>query len=105
MESSAQILLMNVPLVLDRGGVKGEIIWHLAEIEKGLPKKGVLPSEYVGVQLPKIRVTWQKNKQGKGKNKVEKDLSLNNLPGFQENGCLVCTVEAVEGSWPRLGPL
>ncbi len=55
-ESSAQVLLMNVPPVLDRGSIKGEIIWHLTEIEKGLLKKGVLPSEYVGVQLPKIRL-------------------------------------------------
>jgi hypothetical protein len=104
-ESSAQILLMNISPVLDRGSIEGEIIWHLTEIEKGLLKKGVLPSEYVGVQLPKIRVTWQQNKQGKGKNKAENDLSLNKLPAFQENGCLVCTVEAAEGSWPRLGPL
>jgi hypothetical protein len=57
-ESSTQILLMNVPLVLDRGSIKGEIIWHLTKIEKGLLKKGVLSSEYVGVQLPEIRVTW-----------------------------------------------
>jgi hypothetical protein len=57
-KSSAQILLMNVPPVLGRGGIEAEIIWHLTEIEKGLLKKGVLLSEYVGVQLPKIRVTW-----------------------------------------------
>jgi hypothetical protein len=84
-ESSTQILLINVSLVLDRGSVEGEIIWHLMEIEKSLLKKGVLPSKYVGVQLPKIRVTWQQNKQRKGKNKAEKDLSLNKLPTFQEN--------------------
>jgi hypothetical protein len=104
-ESSAQILLMNVPPVLDRGRIEGEIIWHLTEIEKGLLKKGVLPPEYVGIQLPKIRLTWQQNKQGKGENMAKKDLSLNKLPAFQENRCLVCTVEAAEGSWPRLGPL
>jgi hypothetical protein len=49
---------MNVPQVLYGGGVKGVIIWYLTEIEKSLLKKGVLPSDYVGVQLPKIRVTW-----------------------------------------------
>jgi hypothetical protein len=52
-----QILLKNVPPVLERGSIEGEIIWHLTEIEKGLPKKGVLPSEYVGVQLLEIRMT------------------------------------------------
>ncbi len=41
---------------------------------------------------------------GERENKAEKDLSLNKLPAFQENGCLDCTVEAVDGSWPRLGP-
>jgi hypothetical protein len=97
-ESSAQILLMNVPQVLDRGGVEGENIWHLTEIEKGLQKKGVLPSEYVGVQLPKIKVTWRQNKKAKGKNKAEKDISLIKLSAFQENGWLVCIVEATEGS-------
>ncbi len=102
---SAQVLLMNVPPVLDRAGVEGKFIWHLAEIEKGLLKKGLLPVEYVGVPLPEIKVSWRQNKQGKGKNKAEKDLTLNNLSAFQENGCLVCTVEAGEGSWPRLAPL
>ncbi len=102
---SAQVLLMNVLLVLDRAGIEGKIIWHLAEIEKGLLKKGLLPAEYIGVPLSEIKVSWRQNKQGKGKKKAEKDLTLNNLSAFQENGCLVCTVEAREGSWPRLGPL
>jgi hypothetical protein len=40
------------------------------------------------------------------KSKAERDLSLNFLvQPFQENGCLVCTVEATEGSWMHLGPL
>ncbi len=104
-DSSAQILLMNVPVVFDRNGVEGEIIWHIAEIEKSLLKKGVLSSESIGTPLPEIKVSWRQNKQGKGKTKAEKDLSLNNLVQFQENGCLVCTVEAAEGPWGRLGPL
>jgi hypothetical protein len=52
-ESGTQILLINVPPVLDRGGIEGEIIWHLTEIEKGLLKKGVLPSECVGNSYPR----------------------------------------------------
>jgi hypothetical protein len=85
--------------------VEGKIIWHLAAIEKSLLKKGVLPTEFIGIPLPKIKVSWRQNKQGKGKTKAEKDLSLNKLVQFQENGCLVCTVETAEGSWGRLGPL
>jgi hypothetical protein len=99
-DSSAQVLLMNILPVLNRSGVEGEILWHLAEIEKGLLKKGCLPTEYIGVPLPEFKVSWRQNKQGKGKNKAEKDLILHKLAAFQENGCLVCTVEACEGSWP-----
>jgi hypothetical protein len=104
-DSSAQVLLMNVPPIHDRAGVEQEIIWHLAEIEKGLMKKGKLPEAYIRVPLPEIKVSWRQKKQGRGKNKAEKDLLLNKLPAFQENGHLVCTVEAWEGSWPRMGPL
>jgi hypothetical protein len=104
-DSSTQVLLMNVPLVLDRGGIENEIIWHLTEIKKALLKRGTLPAEYVGTPLLKLRVSWRPNKQGKGKSKADRDLSLNKLAAFRENGCLVCTVKAAEGSWPRLGPL
>jgi hypothetical protein len=96
---------MNVLPVLDRGSIENEIIWHLTKIEKGFLKKGTLPAEYVGTPLPKLRVLWRQNKQGKGKRKVERDLSLNKLAAFRENGCLVCTVEGAEDSWPQLGPL
>jgi hypothetical protein len=104
-DSSAQVLLMNVPPVLDRVGIKSKIMWHLAEIEKSLLKKGLFPMEYAEVPLPDINLLWRQNKQGKGKTKAKKDLSLNYLAAFQENGCLVCTMEALEGYWPRLGSL
>ncbi len=61
--------------------------------------------EYVGTPLPKLRVSCRQNKQGKGKSKAERDLSLNKLAAFRENSCLVCTAKAAEGSWPQLGPL
>jgi hypothetical protein len=79
---------MNVPLVLDRGSVEGEIIWHLTEIEKGLLKKGVLPSEYVGIQLPKIRVTWQQNNRGKGKTKWRRTSLSTSYPPFRKTDVL-----------------
>jgi hypothetical protein len=104
-DSNAQIMLMCVPSVFNWDGVEGEILWHFTKIEKSLWKKGKLPMEYVGVPLPKIRVSWQQNKQGKGKNKVEKILCLNNLVGFQKNGCLVCMVQVAEHDWKRLSVL
>jgi hypothetical protein len=57
---------MNVPPVLDRAGVEGEIIWHLTSIKKRQIVKGTLSLEYLGFPLPEIRVAWQQNKQGKG---------------------------------------
>ncbi len=53
---SAQVTLMNVPPVLDRAGVEGEIIWHLTSIKKRQIGKGTLTSEYLGLLLPEIRV-------------------------------------------------
>ncbi len=61
---------MCVPNVFDREGVEGEILWHFAKIEKSLLKKGVLPAEFVGGPLPKIRVSWRQNKQGKGRSRA-----------------------------------
>ncbi len=105
-ESSAQVLLMNVPPVLERGGVESNIIWHLPDIEKGLLKRMTLPLEYHGVPLPEIKVTWRQSKQGKGRSKAERDLSLNLLgQPFQLNGCPVCTIKVAEGSWKCHGPL
>jgi hypothetical protein len=50
---------MNIPPVLDRGGIKNKIIWHLTKIKKGFLKKGTLPWGYVGTPLPKLRVSWR----------------------------------------------
>jgi hypothetical protein len=61
-DSNAQILLMCVPNVFDQEGVEGEILWHFAEIEKSLLKKGALPAEFFGEPLPEIRVSWHQNK-------------------------------------------
>jgi hypothetical protein len=56
-ESSRHILLMNVPPILERGGVESEIVWHLCKLEKRFLKKRILPEEYVGVPLPMISVS------------------------------------------------
>jgi hypothetical protein len=96
-ESNAQVLLMCCPPIFDRQGVEEEIVFHLSQIEKDLIRKGKLPSDLSGVVLPKIKVSWRQNKQGKGKNKAEQGLSMNDLEAFQHNGCVVCTVKAEEG--------
>ncbi len=71
-ESSAQVILLNVPpvLELERGGVEEEITWHLQQIEKSLLKEqGKLSQEFIGFPLPRINVSWRQSKQGKGHQK------------------------------------
>ena len=92
-------------LVFDKRGIESEIFWHLMEIEKRLLKKGILPMEYAGVLFLEIIVSWRQNKQGKGRSQQEKKLPLNKLTVFKENGYSIVTVDAVDGSWARLGPL
>ncbi len=101
-ELNAQIMIMCVPNTFERVGLEEEVMWHLKDIEKSLIKKGTISSKLIGTPLPEIKILSQQNKQGKGKSKAEKDLSLNNLVGFQENGCMVCTVEAAKKDWKRL---
>jgi hypothetical protein len=104
-DSNAQFLLMCCPAVFDKQGIEEGIVFHLKAIEKDLIRKGSLPSAQSTKPLPQIAVSWHQNKQGRGRNQAEQRLCLNNLEAFQRNGCLVCTVEAEEGSWERLGPL
>jgi len=104
-DSSAQILLMCCPPVFDKRGLEEEIVYHLKTMEKDLIRKGALPSTLSIEPLPQIAVSWRQNKQGRGRSQAEQRLCLNNLEAFQRNGCMVCTVEAEEGTWGRLGPL
>ncbi len=102
---SAQVLLMCCPAVFDKQGIEEEIVFHLKTMEKDLIRKGLLLSTLSAEPLPQIAVSWHQNKQGRGRSQAEVALCLSNLEAFQQNGCMVCTVEAEEGSWGRLGPL
>jgi hypothetical protein len=104
-DSSAQILLMCCPAIFNKRGIEEEIVYHLKTMEKELIRKGALPSTLSTEPLPQIAVSWRQNKQGRGRSQAEQALCPNNLEAFQQNGCMVCTVEAEEGSWGRLGPL
>jgi hypothetical protein len=96
---------MCCPAIFDKRGIEEEIVYHLKTMEKDLIRKGALPSTLSTEPLPQIAVSWRQNKQGRGRSQAKQSLCLNNLEAFQRNGCMVCTVEAEEGSWGRLGPL
>jgi hypothetical protein len=104
-DSSAQILLMCSPAIFDKRGIEEEIVYHLKTIKKVLIRKGALPSTLSTEPLPQITMSWRQNKQGRGRSQAEQVMCLNDLEAFQRNRCMVCTVEADEGSWERLGPL
>ncbi len=90
---------------VDRQGFEEEVRYCLKEMEISLCNKGKLDTSLLTVPLPNFVVTWCQNKQGKGQNKTEQFLSLKDLDGFKQNGCLVCTVEAIVDTWPCFGPL
>ncbi len=66
--------------------------------------KGRLSYTLMDEPLPPSSIQWWQSTQGKGWNKREKRLLLNNLPAFGQIGCLVLTVETEEGTWASLGP-
>jgi hypothetical protein len=103
--SSAQVQIMCCPNVFDKEGLTKELLFHMKEIEKKLMAKGRLSYTLMDEPLPPISIQWRQSTQGKGRNKREKQLSLNNFPAFGQIGCLVLTVEMEEGTWAHLGPL
>jgi hypothetical protein len=55
--------------------------------------------------LPAMYISWRQNSQGRGQNRRERQLSLNNLEAYGQNGCLVLSIKMEEGTWPRFGLL
>jgi hypothetical protein len=103
-ESSSQFLLVCVPSVFDSQGFEEEVRYRLKEMENSLCGSGDLPTSLLTEPLPPLMVTWRQNKQGKGQNKTEQHLSLNDLEWFKQKGCLICTVEAAVDTWSCFGP-
>jgi hypothetical protein len=104
-DSNVQVQIMCCPNVFDKEGLTKELLFHIKEVEKKLMAKGRLLYTLMYEPLPPISIQWQQSTQGKGRNKREKQLLLNNLPTFGQIGCLVLTVETEEGTWACLGPL
>ncbi len=104
-DSSAQVQIMCCPNIFDKEGLTKELLFHMKEVEKKLMATGRLLYTLMDEPLPPISIQWRQSTQGKGRNKREKQLLLNNLPTFGQIGCLVLTIETKEGTWACLGPL
>ncbi len=91
--------------MVDREDFEEEVRYRLKEIKIWMCTKGKLDTTLLTIPLSDLVITWHQNKQGKGRNKSEQRLLLNNLEGFQQKGCLICTVEGAVNTWPRVGLL
>ncbi len=104
-DSGAQVQIMCCPDLFDKEGITKELLFHMKEVKKKMIMKGQLPSTLIDDPLPLISISWQQSTQGKGRNKREKLLLLNNLPSFGQNGCMVLTIKTEEGTWACFGPI
>ncbi len=97
-DSSSQILIMCVPNIVDKEGLKEERLFHMKAVERKIFAKGKLPISLRTEPIPLITMAWRQNKQSRGRNQEEQWLSLNSLDAFNENGCLVLSIKTSEGT-------
>jgi hypothetical protein len=103
-DSSAQVQIMCCPNVFNKEGLTKELLFHMKEVEKKLMAIGWLLYTLMDEPLPPISIQWQQGTQGKGWNKREKQLLLNNLPAFGQIGCLVLTIKKKKARGHALAP-
>jgi hypothetical protein len=103
--SSAQVQIFCCLSVFEREGLTKELTYNLNMVEKKICNKGQLPMDLHDEPLPAMYISWRQNSQGRGQNRRERQLSLNNLEAYGQNGCLVLSIKMEEGTWPRFGPL
>jgi hypothetical protein len=87
-DSSAYIRIICCPTLINKDGLTQELVRNLKEVKLKLIRKGFVSSDFMDEPLPTFYILWRQNTQGKGRNKGEKLLSLNNLPLFIQNGCV-----------------
>jgi hypothetical protein len=104
-DSSAQVQIFCCPSIFKREGLTKELTYNLNMVEKKMCNKGQLPMDLHDKPLPVMYISWRQNSQGRGQNRRERQLSLNNLEAYGQNGCLVLSIEMEESTWPCFGPL
>ncbi len=104
-DSSAQVQIFCCPSIFEREGLTKELIHNLKTVKKKLFNKGHLSIDLHDEPLPAMYILGRQNSQGRGQNRRERQLSLNNLEAYSQNGCLVLSIKMEEGTWPRFGPL
>jgi hypothetical protein len=70
-DSSSRILIMCVPNVFDKEGLKEELLFHMKAVERKMVTKGKLLTSLLTEPIPLITLAFQQNKQGRGRNQEE----------------------------------
>ena len=101
-ESMTQVVIIGVPRVFCPHGTTEQICYYLKEMEKQLISKGKMDLNLIDKPLPQQVIGWRSQRKGKSRNRMEQRLSLNNIPGYKENGCWILSIEGAPEDWPRL---
>jgi hypothetical protein len=102
--SSTQVQIFCCPSVFEREDQTKELTYNLKMVEKKMCNNGQLPMDLHDKPLPAMYILWRQNSQGRGQSRRERQLSLNNLEAYGQNGCLVLSIETEEGTWPHFSP-
>jgi hypothetical protein len=57
-DSSSQILIMCVPNIFDKEGLKEELLFHMKAVERKMVAKGKLPASLLTEPIPLITMAW-----------------------------------------------
>ena len=104
-ESFTTIMIYGCPRLFDVEGTTAQIIFGMQEAEKKLIKKGKVSNDLTGVPLSRMNVSWRPTRKGPNRSNEDRRLSLNNIPGFAENGCWILSIETAPDDNKRLSPL
>ncbi len=102
--SSAQVQIFCCPSIFEREGLTKELIYNLKTVEKKLCNKGQLSMNLHDEPLPAMYILWRQNSQDRGRNRRERQLSLNNLEAYGYNGCWFCPLKQKKAHGHVLAP-
>ena len=91
-DSSTKMKLFNVPRDTDIGGLALAIDTLLKSAQRTLLRAGKLDFNHMD-ELPIFTIAFKQQRKGKSRTKEDEMLSLNKVPGYKSNGCLVIEVE------------
>jgi hypothetical protein len=102
--SSAQVQIFCCPSIFKRECLTKELIYNLKTVKKKLCNKGQLSIDHHDEPLPAMYILWRQNSQGRGQNRRERQLSLNNLEAYAKMVVWFCPSKQKEEHGHVLAP-